>query len=208
MSVHPPETRLPQRLAGLKRHGSRILVVGDTGQQRLCERFAGSPSARRQCLLVTPETPDHECQHTTGVDSVVTADAEPRPVDAPGFGADSAMSTRLSSLAADTVHRIDALASDGLGPSELRVCIGPLTSLLDIAPRKQVSLFLDAVLDRAEAARGLAHVHCQRPYDSDTVRRLEPRFDAVVEARSTPTPCQRWHVPEDDLTTDWLPIQD
>lgn len=69
-------------------------------------------------------------------------------------------------------------------------------------------LFPDAVLDRTRASGGLAHVHPDSAYRSDPVRRLEPRFDAVIEVRAAPDPAQRWHFPDRDQVTAWVPLGD
>jgi len=209
MGVTAATALLPQALAQLKRDGSSLLVVGDRPAQSVAyDRLTGDPTVERHHLDVSPVDGVVGCDdepasaRTVAVDTATLADGDVES------GATAAPTTRLSRLAAATVDQIDAVADAGLGPAQLRVCIGPLAPLVEVLDHERVCIFLDAVLDRVQVARGMAHVHCRGDLGSDLVRRLEPRFDAVVEVRTDPAPAQRWHLSARDLTTDWIPLRD
>jgi hypothetical protein len=53
----------------------------------------------------------------------------------------------------------------------------------------------------------MAHYHLAAGRRDDVVVELAPAFDAVIELRiDDDRPEQRWHVPDRDLHTDWLPL--
>jgi len=196
MSVERATMRLPGRLAGLKRRGGGVLVVGTDGHEALCRRFGGDRSSSRRVLTVPAAGPAcaTECTHPPeGAASV----------EGCGWG-----TRRLSEVGSETIDRIDRLAAEGLDGSELRVCIESADALVDSADPERATLFVDAVLERTREAGGIAHVHTTEPYRSDPVRRFGPLFDAVVEVRADPHPRQRWHLPDSDHDTGWLPLRD
>lgn len=193
--------RLPGYLAGLRRRGGRVLVVGTGGQRSVCRRLRGADDRDRRRVVLTP-------------DGTGEGDAARLPCPAGEsleavelrYPEDGALS--LSRLARDTLVEIDRVATDDLDAAQLRVCVASLGALLEATDLGRTALFLDAVLDRTRAAGGLAHVHLDADYRSDPVRRLEPRFDAVIEVRDDPTTAQRWHVPDRDWVTEWVPVRD
>jgi hypothetical protein len=197
MTVERAMTHLPGRLAGLKRRGGGVLVVGTDGHDALCRRFRGDAATVRRVVTLSQEN------------CVPGGERRRRAVGGTAAGKDEGPATpRLSRLGHDVLGRIDTLADRGLDAAELRVCIGPLDCLVETAGLERAALLLAAILERTRAADGLAHAHTAAAYRSDTVRRLEPLFDAVVEVDADPTPRQRWHFAADDPETGWLPVRD
>jgi hypothetical protein len=197
MTVERAMAHLPGRLAGLKRRGGGVLVVGTGGHDALCRRFRGDAATERRVVTLSPENcgPGRERRR--------------RAVGGTAAGKDEGPATlRLSRLGHDVLGRIDTLADRGLDTAELRVCIDTLDWLVEAAGLDRAALLLDAILERTRAADGLAHAHTAATYRNDTVRRLEPLFDAVVEVAADPAPRQRWHFPADGPETGWLPVRD
>lgn len=191
MSATSAASKFPGALSGLKRRGGGILVVGTPdGQRQICERLLGGSDRER---LVVGSDEAHlrtDCHHGT-------AEFPTCPTQTAACRTGAVMQS--STLAERVTETIDSQAR-GLDPSELRVCLGSVTP--DAVEVR--SVFFDAVLDELERVNALGHVHVPGTYDSDPVRRLEPLFDAVVEVQAEPRPRQRWHVPDHEVTTDWI----
>jgi hypothetical protein len=201
MTPEIASARLPGYLAGLKRRGGRILVAGNGGHEPLCRHLQGAADANRRRVVVSVAAQrDGDGSGRPGPTAAHQRSVRPRD--------DEDGDVRLSRLARDTLTEIDRLATEGLAAAELRVCIASVDELLAATDLDRTALFLDAVLDRTRAASGLAHVHLGADYRSDPVRRLEPHFDAVVEVRDSPAPAQRWHVPDRNQVTPWVPVRD
>jgi len=209
MGVTTSAAVLPGALAAIKRRGGRLLVVGDPGGQRtLCRRLFGDRSADRTEILVQPSGQEHDCQCSSSTPHSGSTEEDRRTVVAPSIADAPISPIRLSALAADLVTTVERRAEAGLDPAELRVCLGVLDPLLATTSLERVSLYLETVLDRAEQERAMSHAHLRVPVDSDVVRRLESLFDAVIEVATEPTPRQRWHLTDRDITSDWLPLSD
>ncbi len=193
MSAKSAAAKVPGALSGLKRRGGGILVVGGTdGQRRLCGRLLGSSERERVVVEATDCSLTADCPHEAAV--VQGRLAQPTACRAGAV-------LQSSSLADRVTEAID-VHGQGLAPAELRVCLGP------VAPDtlQSRSVFLDAVLEELARTNALGHVHVSEPYESDLVRRLEPRFDAIVEVQDEPRHRQRWHFPDHGVTTDWIDL--
>lgn len=206
MSVEGGHRALPAMLAGLKREGSGLLVVGDpAGQRALCARLRGADSRQRARVVVETGDEHRDCCAPPRTASTTTIAArQPVPADT---GGRSGSITPLSTLASTVVAELDARIGH-VGAGDLRVCLGPIDPLVAATDADQVATFLDAVLQRVEQASGMAHVHVDASRDSTLVTGLQSQFDAVVEARGDPTPQQRWHLPARGTATPWLPVED
>lgn len=206
MSVEGGQRVLPGMLAGLKREGSSLLLVGDAeGQQALCDLLRGADSRQRDRVVVETGEQHRSCCTSSTAASTTTIEAG-QSVPA-GIESRTPSVTPLSTLASSVVAEIDARIAR-VGAGDLRVCLGPIDPLVAATDEERVATFLDAVLQRVEQASGMAHVHASAPRDSALVTELEPQFDAVLEARADPTPQQRWHLPDRGTSTTWLPIED
>ncbi len=211
-------------LAGLKRRGSGLLLVGpQPAMQQACQRFLGeSQTEPRQRLFVRT---DGDCHHAREVSA----------------GEPSASSTKViertthtrSATTVPTINHGDepettTVTSDslpGLGiaiseaiegferergeleSGELRVCFDSLVPLLEDFGDEAVFRFLHILTARIRHVNGMAHFHLPAEMDSKIVRTLAPVFDAVVEVRTAGgEPQQRWQLVQQDVTTDWLSL--
>jgi len=205
-------------LARLKREGSNLLVVGgssDVAHAEACDRFLGDEigdrrrtfvsTERSSCVsadvcgddadLIRYESPTRSAAATTG-----TADGSELPTDGV---------SGLSELGAAVVDSIRATDEEvgGLEPAQFRLCLDSMRPLLEEHTEREVFRFLHAVTNEVRAADGMGHYHLPVGYDSETVRTLEPLFDAVVEVRAGPDGAQqRWHLRDVDADSDWLPL--
>jgi len=201
-----------QTLAALKRSGCGLLVVGaapDTGVG-VCRRLLGDAVAdpRRRVVVLAGGTPgvaerlpESDPESDTGTLRVVdrreptrsAAAASARP-----FGLD------VGSLETDVERAIAELEPDGgFGRAELRVCLDSAGAFLDANGTESTRRLLAGLCENVRDHDGMFHAHLPLPYGNETARTLAGPFDAVVELRPGE---QRWHVPDEGISTDWLSV--
>jgi hypothetical protein len=202
-----------QRLAALKRRGAGLLVVGATGDGshlELSRRLLGDSRAgprRRSLVLIDgrggPEERVPEGER--GPDRLRVV--ERRPLTR---GAATASGSAPTPIDIDTVERESLAAVDGLeaaaggfASAELRLCVDSLRPLIDRHGTADTRSLVRSLLDRVRGEQGIAHVHLPVPYDTDVVDEMTDPFDAVIELRPGE---QRWHVAEESLHSEWLPV--
>lgn len=205
-------------LASLKREGSNLLVVGagsDEAHGELCTRLLGDTVGdRRRAFVSTERGGCVPAEYRRGDAERLSYELATRSAAAaasPSSGPDlpSATVRDLSSLGEAIARTIDEIDTEvgGLAPAQFRLCLDSLRPLLEEHTEKQLFRFLHAVANDVRAADGMAHYHLPLAYDTSTVRTLEPLFDAVIEVRDGEDgPQQRWHLTEDAVETDWLPL--
>jgi len=213
------------RLSELKRSGCGFLVTGavsDSVLDQSCRRAFGDDShAPRHRLLVATDrsrdavsrclpVPTDEGSTTTVIDHTalsrsVTADAQsfqqPGPteirIDRPQLGG-------VGQEIVETVAEFESY--DHLPAGAVRVCIGSLAPLLDEYDDEQVFRFLHLVLSVVRRANGMLHVYLPKSTTHETVRLLEPIFDAVIELRTERGFVeQRWSL-RDGPETGWFQL--
>ncbi len=215
-------------LAGLKRRGSGLLLVGpEPAMRQACDRFLGDSTAepRRHVFVRTNGTPHHA--HAMA-DSSGTPDTNPNASNVKII--ERAAATRSTTTAPNTRSRLDKtvletdnLAELGIGisnaideferesgtlsPGELRVCFDSLTPVVDEHDSESVFRFLHVLIGRIKTVNGMGHFHLPAEFDSTIVRTLLPVFDAAVEVRMSGSDVeQRWHLVQQDVTTQWLSL--
>lgn len=135
---------------------------------------------------------------TTGESSSGRIDAEcTRPL-APGTPVvdcvgDPADFTGIGIKVSEYLRAFQDARYDG-GPHTLTLCIDSLTALLQYAPTERVYRFLDAITDWARRSGATAHYHLDpQAHDRRDIARLEPLFDAAIDATPAPDPAD-WHI--------------
>lgn len=214
-----------QALAALKRRGSSVLVVGNgrnCTQLEACRRLLGDASAgpRHRVLVSTDGNVDVDRRlpadetrsgSVTVVDHTVktrsAAAAQPTSsignvsieiVDGEGL-------EPLAETIGETIEGIEARTS--LAPAELRVCVDSLCPLLDEYDEQDVFRFVHTLGGEFRRVNAMGHFHLPIEYDTQPVETLAPAFDAVIELRLEGSGSeQRWHLQEEDITTDWLAL--
>ncbi|WP_458206129.1 DUF7504 family protein [Haladaptatus sp. NG-SE-30] len=205
-----------QWLAGLKSHGSNLLVTGAVpketsatfsrtlfGQGRRTRILAlTDPTAldADEHLPVSPDVPntriiDHR------IDSRATATEPTASTAQPEFDRRTLRSELISAIG----HFDDEVG--GFDPAELRLGIDSIEVLAgddELVSRNQ---FLRSITAIVRGVCGMAHYHLRVPDDDPLVDELSPLFDARIELRKRPGRAQqRWHVSTLGETTHWVEL--
>ena len=94
-----------------------------------------------------------------------------------------------------------------LEPAQLRFCLDSLSPLLDAHDEAAMFQFLVLLTGYVRAMDGMGHFHLPLPRQTYAARLVAPLFDAVVELRvGVGEPEHRWHLQEDGVTSQWLPL--
>ncbi|WP_458188571.1 DUF7504 family protein [Haladaptatus sp. NG-WS-4] len=217
-----PAAVFTRTLAGLKRRGSGLLLVGaDPTLTQACDRFLGeSETDPRYRLFVRT---DDNCTHSDAAASgrvkcieratrTRSTAASTQPTAAKSTPPVDTTVLTKPSLSALGIAISDAIAefegeSGGLQPGELRVCFDSLTPLFEEHTRESVFRFLHILTARVRNVNGMAHFHLPAEMESALVTDLAPIFDAIVEVRTAGGHAeQRWKLVQQDVTTDWLSL--
>ena len=114
----------------------------------------------------------------------------------------------LRELESAVFDGIEAFADSapGLRPSDLRVGVDSIASLLAEHGERAVRRCLAAIGDRVREYAGMAHYVLPEAYDSTRVQSLAEAFEAAIEVRTVSADEsgryveEQWHVPDADLT--------
>lgn len=203
-------------LANLKQRGCMLLVAGTDhdAADAACARLLGDAVSepRRRLLVAAGDGPERTTTAAAGSPTRTIAFRRmARSASAEDAGAPSTTPTRSVVGDPGDVHEaiVDETAAleptdRPFEPSELRVCVDDGAELVATNGEEPVFRFCHALSGHLRDHRGMGHVHVSAPYDSETVARVEPLFDAVIEVREGPR--QRWHLRDADISTDWLSL--
>ncbi|MFC6990520.1 hypothetical protein ACFQH3_01190 [Haladaptatus sp. GCM10025707] len=205
-------------LSRLKQSGSTVLVTGSVPRAAftaVSRQMLGDPGlSRRRLFVLTDATAE-------SVDARLPVAADPgqtRIIEHCTFlrGATATANTTdgthqyvysddLADLISATFEAIADLEV-GAEPAELRVCIDSLTPLVEYHGRKATFAALHALCWRVRHARALGHAYLQTD-DPTEVELYTELFDAHIELRDRAgTFQQRWHLRDENVTTDWLTL--
>ena len=229
-----PMDEIRRRLHRLKRNGCNLLVTGNVREEvshRVTRKLLGAPEVPRTRILALT---DHDREDAAALlpDDVGATDERVHFVEY-GCGTRTATAATPSGTAAEPSETGPAssdpeaawgdgdldefqnalcnaimtakIAESGFEPAELRVSLFTLSYLANQHEPAAVDRFVSAVGDHVRGVRGMAHYHLPVADDSKPVRRLAPLFDARIELREkNGHPEQRWHFPDDDVSTVWV----
>ncbi|GAA0200626.1 hypothetical protein ACFFQF_01175 [Haladaptatus pallidirubidus] len=216
-SAHSSETAaiFTRTLAGLKRRGSGLLLVGPQPTMgKACERFLGeSKTEPRYRLFVKTDGANSHAHEACNRVSLGSNDGNVKIIERAthtrsatvantnhdgashdiGHGSDDKSETTvltsgsLARLGITISEAIDEFEreSGGLQSGELRMCFDSLVPLLEEYNHEAVFRFLHILTARVRNVNGMAHFHLPTEMDSTTAIMLAPVFDAVVEVRTT-----------------------
>lgn len=187
MTTHRGERgRFRDVLDRFEREGCNLLVVGEA-----------DPEVRRAASRRLFGAADRD-----GV-LVATTDVDPDrwlPGDGVAIDVDVGMRSAAPADAVPPATVPDAVEFDSDVPRQSRLGVTAVDPLLDTS----VLASLRRAVDRVN---GLGHYHLHAPDDAVRARSLAAEYDAVVELQRTADGArERWHVPEEDLTTGWVRI--
>ncbi|MFC3476223.1 DUF7504 family protein [Halobacterium litoreum] len=209
-----PDT-FTEALDDLKADGCMLLVVDGATDHVGCDRMLGDATTEdRRRLFVRADTaasphvdaaaPDATARETvvyrTGA-RTATAAASNR-ADAP-----TAAVGDVDALAGATEDAVQSLAPpSGFESGQLRVCLGGVGDLLADDDLAAVVSYVRRLRETVTAADGMGHVHVDDRVPATAVEALLKQFDAVVEVADAGDARQRWHLPDESLSTEWLDL--
>ncbi|MFC7079267.1 DUF7504 family protein [Halorussus caseinilyticus] len=200
-----------QRLAELKQTGCSILVTGTVDEDGFGEQLAlsfGGPD--RKQVLVTPHEPRNPGRVlpdgvTADMESVRLVSGEQARRAAT---AEPGMADGLGVVSDDILAAVNELGDEyDLAANDLRVGVTALDQLGTDVGSESVRRFVRTASQCVSLVNGT--LYCQFRDDPERAAYLldGELFDARVELRSQPEQVeQRWHLPADDITTDWIPV--
>ncbi len=201
-------------LQRLKQEGCNLLLVGsvpDSVLSAASRKLFGDPDERRFRVAVlsgTPRTTVYERLPMTVLDQRATVISHegvsiPTHVSASVVTVDAGIRDLTSSIS-ETITSFDG--SRNFHPGELRFGLDSLGSMLTRYDPMLVRQFLGVVGGQVRGANGMGHYVLPRPYDDELVNVLEPLFDGIIEYRVEAGREERWHFPQRDLRSPWLPL--
>ena len=196
---------LDTALGSLRESGAAFLVCGDVPScvhEQACERWLGRGGRTRLVVrTLGTRAPDLTTAETIGLETSMRSAAQPSPSAETSVGSLSELGTTL----VDTLSRLEARTGD---PGELRVCVEAVDPLRRHADDETVFRFLHLLAHRVRAADALAHVHLAAGPDDELTGTLQSLFDGVVTLRADGSVAEeQWHLTEQNLTTEWLPVE-
>lgn len=202
-------------LDDLKSEGCLLLVLevdSDEATDAGCRRMLGSDVLDdRRRLFVLGDTAGHDVS-TNGPEQralVYRTAARSATAAAPSSPSNPSdtVSADLDALGDALEDEVEALApADGYEPGQLRICVDTLGDFLDEDDLVATLEFVKTLRAAVHDADGIAHVHVDQQVPAIAVEGLLPQFDAVVEVADDDDPRQRWHLPEESLSTAWLEL--
>lgn len=203
-----PDTAASERsfarvLDEFKRDGCLLLVTGDVPEPvsaRATRKLLGTPTEfRHRTLAVTDPAVSEPQSHLPGS----------LGVESDGV---TLIDTRTRGRAA-SVEPVAQAIRDSL-PADPPMDEGNVRfALFSIAPfvesgevDDKVIAALESLRSAAQTATAIGAIHLPLPDDAPEVDALTSSVDARIEVRDTDTalPEQRWHLPEQDTTTNWV----
>lgn len=210
-------------LDAFEEDGCVLLVLEESGGDAVrtgCDRMLGESHADRRRLFVqTPaasssrlsaagredratERVVHFDTASRAADTASDTEAGPRP-----GSANRTVATDADELLADTEEAIDALApTAGFDPGQLRVCVDGVADMLAATDTRTVVQYVAAVAERVRDRNGIGHLHVTQRTPGPAAEALFKQSDAVVEVADNDDPRQRWHFPDESVSTDWLTL--
>lgn len=194
----------------------RILVLADRDRNHVDELLAPGHDRSPEQLRIVDCGIESRSVDGTAADS---GDSGGRAVDADHRG-DGGIPSRsittieggslpeIGSTVTEAIDGFEAIAgSEGLEPTELRVCIDSLSPLITVNGQSAVFRFLHLLTERIRRAGGLGIFHLPARRDAESAAMLSSLFEAVVELRvEAGRPEQRWDF--DGVRSEWVPLDE
>ncbi|WP_227375787.1 DUF7504 family protein [Haladaptatus halobius] len=201
-------------LAGLKSHGSNLLVTGDVPSETsaaFSRTLFGEGQRTRVLALTDPTALDADAHLPASSDDPNTRVVD-RRIDR---RAAAATATTASSefdretLRTEVISAIGRCGVEvgGFDPAELRLGVDSVEALSGGDDLVTLEQFLRSLTAIVRGSSGMAHYHLRLSDDDPLVDDLSSLFDARIELRKRPGRAeQRWHVPALDETTHWVEL--
>lgn len=217
-----------QRLQRMKQRGCNLLVVGSVPDSVLSlasNQMLGDPNLRRHRLFVLTDADTSTVRGRLPAASTRSISQTTKIVDhVPSARTAATQSGAVTEqIPVERVYDedldvlcetiVDAIASverteGSLDAGRFRLCFDSLRPIVDEYDPDDLSRFLDRLTTEVRGVQGMGHFILPVARDVDVVSQLTPSFDAVVELRTVndSREQERWHLPEENLTTDWITL--
>ncbi|WP_458208330.1 DUF7504 family protein [Haladaptatus sp. NG-SE-30] len=202
-----------RELQQLKRRGCNLLLVGsvpDSVLSTACRKFFGDPEERRYRVAVlsgTNRTAIGERLSTSGAPKTTTVITHATEVSSDSPVSSVHVDESVPELAGAISETITSFQTDGgLRSGELRLGLDSLETLFTRYEQTAVEQFLDNVTGQVRGANGMGHFVLPREYDHELVADVSTVFDGIVEYQVGDGGQERWHIPDRDLRSPWLPL--
>lgn len=221
-------SRFERELATLKDEGSALLVVGTVPGEAYgdvtTQLLGNSIEGPRRRLLVTTDDRLADVVERLPDESMLPRRQNTRVISmsdrARSAAATSGRETGdipMERVTTENLSTIGMEIQDGIAefervagefaPSELRVSVDSLTSLLDVHEDEDVFRFIHILNHLVRSKAGMIHYHLPIERDSVPVRTFTPLFDALVELRLRAGRLeQRWHLQDAAISSDWVEV--
>lgn len=200
----PSDGSFARVLERFKREGCLLMVTGDVPEQvtaRASRKLLGTPTEyRTRVLAVTDPAVSEPATHLPG--TLVPASDGVTIIDA-----------RNADLADGDVADVAEAVLEALPTSppadegNVRFALATLSPFVtDDGSTDAVPAALDTLREAAHGATATGAIHLPVPDEHADVAALTPHVDARIEVRDTNTalPEQRWYLPDQDATTNWV----
>lgn len=196
----------------LKRRGCSVLVVGELSepaQRQVSRRVMGAPELDRlRILVLLGRTPEADGWFPEGVSPSATGSHVIEIEDAGRSAAATVEETpplpERPDLAGDLAERFDAILDQrDTSPGEVRVVIAP--AYYDPSAGE----LLERLGSLMNLIDGMTYLFLPRAAVDDLDPALTDTVDALVEVRTKRAgePEHRWILLEENLETEWIPVQ-
>lgn len=195
----PSDAAVAQCLAGVKREGGTVLVVGAAREahDELCDRFR---EGDREELVVRTDSRRDGSRSVADAAAVID-----RPVPTRSSAATQSDQSALDVRSVGEELRLE-MRSLTASAETVSVCFDSLRPFVDTADVSTLCSELEAI--RAVARDGDVVVHFHLPAVPDAIP--VPIFDAVdvivTVVQQGESSYQQWHLPAEGETTDWVEI--
>lgn len=187
----------------------RLLTTTDAPQESIANRLP-DPGETSRALSETT----HIINHAATPRSVTVSSDAATPRKLTGIPETRVVDPQLEGLQNAIVEGIQEFQNRAfrLKSGDIRVGIDSLLPLIDQYEEDVIRRCLHTVNHHVREVNGMAHYVLPKPYDSDAVKTFADDVDAIIELRSTNTTKddhdaeERWHVPGQDITTEWTPL--
>ncbi|WP_435358992.1 DUF7504 family protein [Haloarchaeobius sp. DFWS5] len=185
-------------LAEFKRQGCGMLVSGTVGEATHSQVFrllGGAADADRKRIVVT-ESNQAEANRLLPSD-VAPGDPDVRVLQV----SDYVSLDGLRQAVLEAAVGFDTRAG-GLGAGQCRLLVPDLKSVVDEGSLLDYEPFVRALATVIRGVRGMGYFHV---HTDEVPPEFVEVFDGWIELREGATGAQhRWHVPRDELTTNWM----
>lgn len=198
----PSDATVSQALAGLKRDGGVVLLLGaaTAAHAAICERFLGGDAEQ---VLVCTEGSIREACREVDPTTVLERPVRTRSASARSQSGSPSEPAEPGSVGADLEAAVRRLAAEG---AAVRVCVDTLRPYVDESDRDELVSFIADVRSLAHETGAVVHLHLPAVPEAVPAGLFEP-VDAVVELQQIgERTYQQWYLPETGETSSWVDV--